>query len=93
MRSYSSTYWGRELAVEDTFDAVFAYVNVVVDGTDATVNEPLNVASTPATTMAAPTVKPCGSEVVNVAMFEVSALFVTVNSLRRISEAPPPPPA
>ena len=75
-----------------TLEAVFANVKVVVVGTVAIVYVPLNVASTPATITDAPAEKPCAADVVSVATLFKRALLLRVKELRRISEAPPPPP-
>ena len=75
-----------ETAAEGTSVTVFAYVNVVVVGTDATETIPLKVSSIPPIATRSPTAKPCTTEVVSVATFEVSALFDT---LRYVPIAPP----
>jgi hypothetical protein len=60
-----------------TFVAVFAYVKVVVVGTDVIVYEPLNVASTLITVTVIPATKPWGEEVVRVTTLEVKLRVVT----------------
>ena len=64
---------------------VVAYVKVVEEGTDATVNVPLNAVATAAMMTLSPTLRLCAVDVVSVAIFEVSARLVTVEE----AKAPP----
>jgi hypothetical protein len=67
-----------EAPVDETLLAVLAYVNVVVVGTVRIVNVPLNVESTPETTISSPARSPCAEAVVKVATLPVRALLETV---------------
>jgi hypothetical protein len=64
-----------------TFGAVFAYVKVVVVGTDVIVYEPLNVEFMLITETVIPTTKPCGEEVVSVTTLEVK-LRVVIDAVK-----------